>query len=119
MLAFLFFMLLAVQVLFGLYTTSTITAATYDAARLAAGAGGSRSEEVAEARVRELLGAYATPENVKVAAGEDRDERSGRADFVVTVTARRIGFLPEAFRRPLGLDQISRTARVRIEEPVP
>ena len=110
--AFLVFMLLAVQVLFGLYTTSTITAATYDAARIAAGSQGVRTQEATEARVRELLGRYATPDNVAVAFGEDQQ------DVVVSVTARRIGFLPESLRRPLGLDQITRTARVRKEQPV-
>ena len=112
------FMLLAVQVLFGLYTTSVVTAAAYDAARLAAGSEGIRSEEVAKARVRALLGRYATDGNVEVAYGEDVDGTSGKRDVVVTVTARRIGFLPESLRRPLGFDQISRTARVRIEGPV-
>ena len=51
--AFLTLLLFAVQLAFNLYATSTVTAAAFDAARLAAGADGDRVG--AEAHLRSLL----------------------------------------------------------------
>lgn len=117
MLVFLTLLLLAVQVLYGLYTTSVVTAATYDAARIAAGSEGTRTDQAVEARVRQLLGSYFTSGNVTaeldlLPSSTDPDE------VVVTVTAERLSFLPASMRRPLRLDTIQRVARVRVEKPV-
>lgn len=115
MLTFLLLLLLAVQVLFNLYATSAVTAATYDGARLAAGSdavddGAARA--AAEQHVRDVLGRY----------GRDRielswpDDPTGR-DIVLTVRAENPSFLPRGLRRPLGFDTIERTVRVRAERP--
>ena len=108
------FLLLAVQVLYGLYTTSVVTAATYDAARLAAGSDGDPGDQAAaEARVRELLGEYFTAGQVVVELDPAPSD-----EVVLTVTARRLGFLPAGLRKQLGLDVMRRTARVRVERAV-
>lgn len=112
MLVFLLFLLLAVQVVFNLYATSAVTAAAFDAARLAAGGDWADhradAEAAAEAHVKEVLGDYGA-ERVTVTFTPDPD------DVVLTVAARNPGFLPPAMRRPLGFDRIERTVRVRIE----
>ncbi len=103
-------MLLAVQVVYGLYTTSAVTAATYDAARLVAGSD-SVPRARAEEHVREVLGRYGR-DHVRLRWEEDPD------DVVLTVVADNPSFLPEGVRRPMGLDQITRTVRVRIEREI-
>jgi hypothetical protein len=105
---FLLFLLLAVQVLFSLYATSAVTAAAYDGARLAAGSASGVDEEAAATHVRSVLGRYGD-ERVDVRFTPDPD------DVVLTVVATNPGFLPVGLRRPLGLDRIERTVRVRIE----
>lgn len=114
-LTFLLLLLLAVQVLFNLYATSAVTAATYDGARLAAGSDAiddPDGQAAAEQQVRALLGRYGR-ERVELTW---RDDPSGR-DVVLTVRAENPSFLPRALRRPLGLDTIERTVRVRAERP--
>lgn len=107
-LVFLLLMLLAVQVAFHLYATSVVTAATFDGARLAAASGGLADHD-AEAHVRRLLGRY---------GGEQLEVRfaSHPDDVVVTVVARSPSVLPAALRRPMRMDRIERTVRVRIEQ---
>ncbi len=113
MFTFLLLMLLAVQVLYNLYATSAVTAATYDGARLAAGSDAiddPRTRAVAEQHVRDVLGRY----------GRDRVELTWLADptgrdVVLTVKAENPSFLPRGLRRPLGFDTIVRTVRVRAE----
>jgi hypothetical protein len=109
---FLVLMLLAVQVLFNLYATSAVTAAAYDAARIAAGFDGDPAGRwAAENHVRQVLGRYAEAADVEVQMTPQPD------DVVLTVTASNPGFLPVALRRPLAFDTIERTVRVRIERP--
>lgn len=112
MFVFLLFLLLAVQVIFSLYARSAVTGAAFDGARLAAGAAwaGDRraGEDAAAAHVEQLLGDFGR-ERVTVTFTPDPD------DVVLTVTASTPSFLPPSVRRPLGLDRIERTARVRIE----
>lgn len=110
---FLLLLLVAVQVLYNLYATSAVTAATYDGARLAAGAdagGEPRARAEAEAHVRSVLGGYGR-DRIEL---EWQDDPAGR-DVVLTVVARNPSFLPSALRAPLGFDRIERTVRVRIE----
>jgi hypothetical protein len=102
-------LLFAVQVLFNLYATSAVTAAAFDGARLAAGAGGDRA--AAEAHVHEVLGGYADRPGFELTWGED----PAGDDVVLTVRAENPGFLPRAVRAPIGFDTIERTVRVRIE----
>lgn len=104
---FLLLLLLAVQVVFHLYTASVVTAATFDGARLAAGSGGVGQDQ-AEAHVRGLLGRYGD-ERVDVSFEPDPD------DVVLTVVAESPSVLPATLRRPMRMDRIERTVRVRIE----
>ena len=58
--AFLLLLAFAVQLLFNLYATSSVTAAAYDAARMVAADGGDPATVPdAEAHAREVLGRYA------------------------------------------------------------
>ncbi|MBW3613968.1 MAG: hypothetical protein KY439_01480 [Actinobacteria bacterium] len=116
MMVFLLFLLLAVQVIYHLYATSLITAAAHDGARLAAGADMAEdpaaARAAAEAHVIQLLGTY----------GRERlhppEWQSDEQFEVLVVRGRSPSFLPEYLRRPLGLDEIERTARVRREREV-
>jgi len=108
---FVVFVLFAVQVLFGLYSTSIVTSVTYDAATAVAGGHGGRlvaaSTTDAEAEARSRLGAYARD----VEFTWDLD-----ADLVgLTVRARRPTVLPRALVDGVGLGNIERTVRVRVE----
>lgn len=107
MLVFLLLLLLAVQVVFHLYATSVVTAAAFDGARRAAADGGV-DEAAAADHVRGLLGRYGE-ERVEVSFGTDPD------DVVLTVVAESPSVLPATIRRPLRMDRIERTVRVRIE----
>lgn len=112
-LVFLLLLLLAVQVLFNLYATSAVTAATYDGARIAAGAAASPDARTdAENHVRRVLGRYASRDRLSLRWTPSAD------DVVLTVRAENPSFLPKALRAPLGFDVIERTARVRLEREV-
>ena len=109
---FVLLLLFAVQVLLGLYTTSVVTAATYDAAKAVAGAdaGGSlaaRADAVANAKSQ--LGAYGD----KVSF-----DWGGTTADVVELTARgpKPSFLPATLTGPAGLGDVVRTVRVRVEK---
>ena len=104
---FLLLLLLAVQVAFHLYASSVVSAAAFDGARLAAADGGLAPVE-AEAHVRRLLGRYGD-ERIEVTFAPDPD------DVVLTVVAESPSLLPQSLRRPLRMDRIERTARVRVE----
>jgi hypothetical protein len=106
-LVFLLLLLLAVQVVFHLYATSVVTAATFDGARLVAASEGIDPAQ-AEAHIRRLLGRYGD-EHVEVSFAPDPD------DVVVTVVAESPSVLPSTLRRPMRMDRIERTVRVRIE----
>lgn len=109
-LVFLLLLLLAVQVIFHLYATSAVTAAAYDGARLAAAPGSGVGEVEAEAHVRSVLGRYGS-ERLAVTFTPHPDQ------VVLTVRADSPSVVPPALRRPLGMDRIERTVRVRIEQP--
>ena len=114
-LAFLVLLLLAVQVLFDLYATSAVTAATFDAARLVAGSGdgGTRPAPAeAEARAADALGAYA--ERVRF-----RWDLSDPDVVALRAEAENPSVLPAVFARPLGVDRVERTVRVRTERAGP
>jgi hypothetical protein len=93
-----------------------VTAAAFDGARLAAGyeASGDRAQgrERAEAHVREVLGAYAARPGFAL---EWLDDPSGR-NVVLRVRADNPSFVPPLIRRPMGLDHVERTVRVRVED---
>ena len=101
-------LLFAVQVVYDLYATSAVTAAAYDAARVVAGAdGGPGATASAEESARQALGRYG--ERLEFAWTVDDEV------VVLRVVARNPGFLPAAVRRPLGVDTVDRTVRLRAE----
>lgn len=106
---FLLLMLFAVQVLYGLYATSVVTAVTYDAAKAVAGSdGGDTAIAAAQRRAADQLGRY----------GDDVtfDWRRSDEDAVrLTVRARRPSFLPQELVDGSFLGDIVRTVRVRTE----
>ena len=102
--------------LVGLYARSAVTAAAFDGARLAAGyeASGDREQgrARAEAHVREVLGRYAARPGFAL---EWVDDPTGRS-VVLRVRADNPSFVPPLLRRPMGLDHVERTVRVRVED---
>ncbi|MBW3555999.1 MAG: hypothetical protein KY454_03570 [Actinobacteria bacterium] len=113
---FLLFLLLAVQVIYHLYATSVVTAAAHDGARLAAGADmtedSAAARAAAGAHVVELLGAYGRERLLPL------EWQSDEQFEVLVVRGESPSFLPAYLRRPLGMDEIRRTARVRREREV-
>lgn len=110
---FLMFLLFAVQLLFALYASSTITAVANDAARRAAEA---RAPELAdiEARARHHLGRVGAGAEFRwESADTDGD---GEADTIVlTVSAEPPRFVPASIGDGVGLGTVDRTVRARIE----
>lgn len=107
---FLLMMLFAVQVLVGLYTSSVVNAATYDAAKSVAGSdGGDAAMADAEANANSQLGGYGR---------RVRFDWSGSTPEVVrlAVTGPRPSFLPAAVGGPVGLGDIKRVVTVRREK---
>jgi hypothetical protein len=109
-LVFVVLLLFAAQVLLGLYTTSVVTAATYDAARIVAGADagtGASARDHAEAGARRQLGR----------AGHDMTFAWAVDDDAVRLTVRvkRPTLLPRSLATGVGLGDIVRTVQVRTE----
>lgn len=103
---FLAFLTVALQILVDLYTTSVVTSATYDAARLVATGA---PPAAAEAHARELLG------------GIGDDARFTWATDDPSVVRLRVQVPTQHFLLPivsgvLGLDDVDRTVFVRVEE---
>jgi hypothetical protein len=108
---FLSFLLVASQVLLHLYTTSTITAVTFDAARRAAASDGGGCRH-APARARALLGAYGGRPDVRIDCVE-----TGELLQVTVVGPSPARGAARAFGRLTNLDPIERAATVRREAP--
>lgn len=109
MVVFLVFLLLAVQVLVGLWATSAVTGAAVDAARRVAGeAAADRPAARAEAEqeARRALGRFAA--QVRFTWEMTADE------VVLRVEARQLRFVPSLLGG-LGAGQIDRTVRLRLE----
>ena len=112
-LVFLVFVLFAVQLLFGLYATSTVTAVANDAATRAA-AGAAPDVELIEADARRSLGRIGDQASF-LWSTEDSDG-DGVADTVVLeVVADPPRFIPGSIGGAIGLDDVRRTVRVRQE----
>ena len=110
---FLMFLLFAVQLLFGLYATSTVTAIANDAATRAASAG-APALPVIEADARTSLGRIGREARFTWTADDENGD--GRDDTVVlTVSIDPPRFVPSSLA-PGSLEEIRRTVRVRIEE---
>ena len=116
-LVFLAFLLFTVEVLFGLYASSTVTAVANDAAQRAA-ADGAPPVGIIEADARRNLGRVGD-----TAVFEwDRADTDGDGDadtVVLRVVARPPRFLPPGLGGVVGPGEVRRTARVRIEEVQP
>ncbi|HEX5365970.1 MAG TPA: hypothetical protein VFW63_04820 [Acidimicrobiales bacterium] len=116
--AFLLFLFLAVQVLFGLYATSTLRATVHDAtARAAAGRGAAPAglESLAADAERSLGEVGQRPSTVVELELVDEDG-DGSADVAVgrgrMVPPR---FVPPTIGGVLGFDEVTAGARVRVE----
>ncbi|HUP70268.1 MAG TPA: hypothetical protein VM142_10695 [Acidimicrobiales bacterium] len=109
-LVFLLLLLFAVQVLYGLYATSVVTAVTYDAAKSVAGSdGGDEAMAEAQRRATGQLGRYGDEVSFDWALSDDDAVR-------LTVRARRPSFFPRELVGDSFLGQIVRTVRVRVEK---
>lgn len=116
-LVFLVFLMGAVQLLFGLYASSTVTAVANDAAQRAAAAS-APSLDVIEADARSSLGAVG--EGAEFTWSDEDADGDGITDTVVLqVLATPPRFVPRSIGDGLGLGEIDRTVRVRIEELQP
>jgi hypothetical protein len=109
----LMFLLFAVQLLVGLYTSTVVTAVANDAARRAASEGAPQRATITD-DARQLLGRVGDTATFRW-GDEDRDG-DGIVDTVaLTVVARPPRFVPPSIGGRVGLDRIERTARVRAE----
>jgi Na+-transporting methylmalonyl-CoA/oxaloacetate decarboxylase gamma subunit len=117
---FLMFLVFAVQLLFGLYATSTITAVTHDTATRAAGRDASRSDAALAtytADARDQLGRMGDAGRAFFDWQLPDDDGDGTADFVVlTVRTRPPRVVPPSIGGMIGFEEITRTVRVRIEQ---
>lgn len=110
-LIFLLLLLFAVQVVVGLYATTVVSAAAYDAAKSVAGADAARAPAAqadAEVTARRQIGAMGRRTEFSW-AGTDADA------VRLAVTAPRPTLLPAALTGPIGLGDIVRRVRVRVE----
>jgi Flp pilus assembly protein TadG len=117
---FLLFLLLAVQVLVGLYATSTIRATLHDAAsRAAAGGAGTDPTDPADlarlsAQAEASLGAMGDHTDIELRLVDDDGDGTGDvvAGEAVSVPPR---FVPRSVGGALGFEEIRASVRVRVE----
>jgi hypothetical protein len=103
-------LLAAVQLLTGLYARSAVTAVAFDAARVVAGAdAGGRADAVAgaEAEARRLLGRYSSRVTFEWSVDDEV--------VALRVRARNPRFLLPVLPGGLGVEDVDRTVRVRVE----
>jgi len=110
---FLMFMLFAVQLLFGLYASSTVTAVANDAAQRAA-AEGAPSIDVIETEARANLGKVGDGAEFAWSA-EDTDGDGADDTIVLEVVAVPPRFVPRSMGQAVGFGEIRRTVRARME----
>ena len=111
---FLVFLLFAVQLLFGLYASSTVNAVANDAATRAASEN-APPLDVIEDQARASLGEVGAAATFAWSA--DDTDRDGQADTIVLeVVANPPRFIPAMVGGVIGLEEVRRTVRVRIEE---
>lgn len=110
---FLVFLLFAVQLLFGLYASSTVTAVANDAAVRAASRD-APSLSVIEADARRNLGEIGSSASFTWAT-DDTDGDGAPDTVVLEVVARPPRFIPRSIGGAIGLDEVRRTVRVRSE----
>ena len=100
----------AVQVLIHLFATSIVSAAAFDAARLASGSD-TVTEQAAQAHGMGVLGRFS-------GRVTDFDVVVGEEAVTVSVQAKSPALLPRAWGRVVGAESIDRTVVVRRERPV-
>ena len=112
-LVFLVFLLFAVQLLFGLYASSTVTAVANDAAQRAA-ASGAPPIEVIESDARANLGRVG--EAAEFTWSFDDTDGDGVSDTIILrVVAAPPRLVPTSIGSAAGFGDIHRTVRVRLE----
>ena len=114
---FLVFLLFAVQLLFGLSAASTVTAVANDAAVRAASAGAPPLERI-EADARRNLGEVGAAASFTWST-EDADGDGVDDTVVLEVVARPPRFVPPSIGGAIGVDEIRRAVRVRLEQVEP
>ena len=114
---FLAFLLFAVQLLVGLYATTTVTSAAFDGARMVAGSRADHhdpvalagAEAAADARIRSELGTFGRAVDIDWRGSDDQ-----------VVQVRVVGdaprFLWPGLQDTVGAGHIDRTVRVRVED---
>jgi hypothetical protein len=114
---FLLFLLLAVQVLFGLYATSTLRATLHDAAsRAATGRAGTEPAtlERLSAQAEDSLGAMGDRTDIELRPVDD--DGDGAADVVVgEAVSMPPRFVPRAVGGMVGFEEVRASVRVRVE----
>ncbi len=110
---FLVFLLFSVQLLFGLYASSTVNAVANDAATRAASANAPPLELI-EADARRSLGEVGARASFRWAL-DDTDGDGDDDTVVLEIVARPPRFIPPSVGGAIGLDEIRRTVRVRGE----
>jgi len=100
---FLVFLLFAMQLLWGMYATTVVTAAAYDAGRTSARTG---DPDAGAARFARSVGGYDA--TVAIAVGDET--------VVVTVTGENPLLLPDRFARTLPFGTIERRLEIRREQ---
>lgn len=105
---FLGFLLLAVQVAVHLYATTVVTAAAFDAARIASGSGSQGDTAEAQAHFDSLLGRWASEVDLTIRELGD--------DVIVDVRGSSPAILPRTMGRVAGLGDIERSIRIRGED---
>jgi hypothetical protein len=111
---FLVFLLFAVQLLFGLYASSTVTAVANDAATRAASAH-APPLAVIEAEARDALGEVGERATFTWAL-DDTDDDGIDDTVVLEVVASPPRFIPASVGGSIGLDEVRRVVRVRTEQ---
>jgi hypothetical protein len=111
---FLVFLLFAVQLLFGLYASSTVTAVANDAATRAASAH-APSLAVIEAEARARLGRVGDEAAFRWAF-DDTDGDGIDDTVVLEVVAAPPRLIPSSIGGSIGLDEVRRVVRVRTEQ---
>ncbi|HEY9555620.1 MAG TPA: hypothetical protein VIR58_02730 [Acidimicrobiales bacterium] len=111
---FLMFLMLAVQLLFGLYATSTVNAIANDAVQRAAGAGAPSLEEI-EADARNSLGRIGQAAEFDWTS-EDTDGDGIDDTVVLDLVVRPPRFVPASLGGAIGLDDVHRRVSIRREE---
>ena len=113
-LVFLVFLLFAVQLLFALYASSTITAVANDAAVRAASSG-APDIRLIESDARRTLGRIGDEATFDWST-DDSDGDGTDDTIVLEVVAHPPRFIPRSIGGALGLDDVRRTVHVRQEE---